>query len=241
VNHDVYLIRVESEVEQLSISLTPVNPPIIIPVGGGSFQFTAVIDNLGPGPVVFDKWCNVSVPGMPNPMKIQLSEQNYLSTSGNIIHTLTQFVPGSAPAETYTYLGFVGEYPNFIVDCDSFTFEKSATGSGFNQSPGWMVEGWDGSKDSSFSLSPLAFSLLSIFPNPFNAETSIKFELSNSNLISLAIYNIEGKEVEKLAEGWQEAGSYEIKFDASNLPSGLYFARLKAENFEQTQKLLLIK
>ena len=240
--YDVYLIKLESEIEQLFLTLTPINPPIQIPSGGGSFQFTFNINNLGLGAVVFDKWCDVLVPGMPYPMKIQVSEQNYLSTGGNINRTLTQYVPAIAPAGTYTYRGFVGEYPDFIADCDSFTFEKTGDNGGFDWRLGWMIDGWEVEQPAmSLESSPTHFSLISAYPNPFNAKTAISYRLTVDSFVELLIYDITGREVACLSEGYQTAGLYEVVFDASQHPSGVYFARLQAQNFSQTRKLILLK
>jgi hypothetical protein len=122
---DVYLIRLESESELLSISLSPLNPPITIPSTGGNFQFNGVVNNLGQGATVFDTWFNVSVPGMANSVNLLQRPNITLSVGGNLTRTLTQFVPGGAPAGTYIYRGFAGEFPNYVVDCDSFTFVKT--------------------------------------------------------------------------------------------------------------------
>jgi hypothetical protein len=122
---DVLLFKLESETELLSISLSPVNPPITIPSVGGNFQFNGVVNNLGQGATVFDTWFNVSVPGITNPVNVLQRPNITLSVGGNLTRTLTQFVPGGAPAGTYIYRGFAGEFPNYVVDCDSFTFVKS--------------------------------------------------------------------------------------------------------------------
>jgi hypothetical protein len=231
---------VESETEQLSISLTPINPPIIIPAGGGSFQFTIDIDNLGIGATVFDAWTNVSVPGIAVPINLLQRSNILLPSGGNINRTLNQFVPGNAPAGTYTYRGFVGEYPNYIVDCDSFTFEKSATGNGYYSGTEWIIAGWD-NENIIVNNIPSKISLLKSSPNPFNSKTKISFALPNGGMVSLVIYDITGKEIVKLSEGWKTTGSYEIDFDGSDMTSGIYFARLKAGDFSETMKMVLLK
>jgi hypothetical protein len=239
-DYDVYLIRVESETEQLSVTLSPINPPIIIPAGGGSFQFTTVINNLGLGPTVFDAWFNVSVPEIGT-IYLMTRSNIYLSTGGSLTHTLTQYVPSRAPAGTYTYRGFVGEYPDFVVDCDSFTFEKSSTARGFNQYPDWTLEGWDDAEKSSSFLSPLAFNLVSASPNPFNAETRIKFQIPVTGNVSLIVYDIEGKEVCRLVDGWKNAGLCEVEFNGEGLSSGVYLVRLNTGRLSNTEKVVLIK
>jgi hypothetical protein len=70
---------------------------------------------------------------------------------------------------------------------------------------------------------------------------NITFELPFAGEVSLKIYDILGKEVCRLIEGWKNTGKYQVKFDAGNLPSGIYFTRLTAGELYQVSKLLLLK
>ncbi len=88
---------------------------------------------------------------------------------------------------------------------------------------------------------PQGFSLSQNYPNPFNPSTSIKFSIPQENTVSIVIYNVLGKEISTLLNEQRPAGTYSITFDASSLPSGLYFYKLSAGKFEQTRKMLLIK
>jgi len=78
-------------------------------------------------------------------------------------------------------------------------------------------------------------------PNPFNPTTSISYQLAADGFVNLAIFNITGRKVATLVEGYKFAGSYKAIFDASELVSGVYFARLTACEYQSTQKLLLVK
>jgi len=88
---------------------------------------------------------------------------------------------------------------------------------------------------------PAEFSLNPAYPNPFNPGTNLRFNLPKAAEISLIIYDISGREVAILAEGFRAAGAYEATFNAVELSSGIYFARLKTAGYAQTQKLVLIK
>ena len=88
---------------------------------------------------------------------------------------------------------------------------------------------------------PDDFLLLSVYPNPFNPCAAIRYELSAGGWISLTIYSSDGREITRLIEGYRLAGVYEIPFDGSHLPSGLYFARLQSGENINVQKLLLLK
>ena len=85
------------------------------------------------------------------------------------------------------------------------------------------------------------YELIANFPNPFNASTIISFELSKAGFTSLTIFDITGREVESLVTGQMSRGYHEVVWDAKNMGSGVYFVRMEAERFVQTQKLLLIK
>jgi hypothetical protein len=88
---------------------------------------------------------------------------------------------------------------------------------------------------------PKTFALEQNFPNPFNPVTSIKYQLPSPEKVSIKIFDILGKEVAALVNENQEPGYYEVKYDASNLASGLYFYRIEAGSFTQTKKMMLIK
>jgi len=79
------------------------------------------------------------------------------------------------------------------------------------------------------------------YPNPFNPVTNIKFEIPESRYSVLKIFNVVGEEVASLINGRLNAGSYEVTFDGSNLPSGVYFYRLTAGEFSEEKKMVLIK
>jgi len=88
---------------------------------------------------------------------------------------------------------------------------------------------------------PTSYSLFQNFPNPFNPTTKIKYELPKSNFVSLKIYDMLGREVLTLVNQKQEAGRYEVDFNASNLASGAYFYRLESGVFKDIKRMILIK
>lgn len=88
---------------------------------------------------------------------------------------------------------------------------------------------------------PLTFDLAQNYPNPFNPSTSIKYSVPESGNIRLSVFNIVGEEVAVLAEGFTQAGIYEVTFDASNLSTGVYLYKLQSANSVQTKKMMLLK
>jgi hypothetical protein len=88
---------------------------------------------------------------------------------------------------------------------------------------------------------PRDFQLYQNYPNPFNPTTQIRFALSGSGNISLKVYDILGREVMTLAEGYHAKGYYNVRLDATNLASGVYFYRLTAPSFVFVKKLMIMK
>jgi len=90
-------------------------------------------------------------------------------------------------------------------------------------------------------LGPLTFGLEQNYPNPFNPSTNIRYSIETSGHVKLAVYNVIGEEVSVLVNGQVEAGSYEVTFIASNLPSGVYIYKLDTPENIQVKKMVLMK
>ncbi|MDZ7360102.1 MAG: T9SS type A sorting domain-containing protein [candidate division KSB1 bacterium] len=90
-------------------------------------------------------------------------------------------------------------------------------------------------------LEPRAFYLAQNYPNPFNPNTTIEFSLPRSGLITLKMFNALGEEVATLLQEKRTAGKHNVVWNASNMPSGVYFYRLEGEGFVETKRLLLMK
>jgi hypothetical protein len=88
---------------------------------------------------------------------------------------------------------------------------------------------------------PDKYSLYQNYPNPFNPTTNIKYQIRNNSFVTLKIYDNLGKEIYTLVNEKLNAGTYESKFDASGLSSGVYFYKLTSGDFSETKKMLLIK
>ena len=86
-----------------------------------------------------------------------------------------------------------------------------------------------------------AFHLFSNYPNPFNPTTKIKFQIPETGITILKIYDVLGNEVTVLINEEESAGSYEVEFNGTGLPSGIYFYQLKAGNYVATKKMILLK
>ncbi|HUN65050.1 MAG TPA: carboxypeptidase regulatory-like domain-containing protein [Bacteroidota bacterium] len=89
---------------------------------------------------------------------------------------------------------------------------------------------------------PTVFALHQNYPNPFNPTTTLSFDLPTSSVVTMKVFNLLGQEIATLVNAQPyEAGSYNISFNASALPSGVYFYRIQAGSFENVKKMVLLK
>lgn len=91
------------------------------------------------------------------------------------------------------------------------------------------------------TIVPDKFSLYQNYPNPFNPSTKIKFNINKYGFTSLIVYDSRGREVGNFINQSLSTGTYEYQFNASELPSGIYFYQLKSAEFVQTKKMILVK
>ena len=88
---------------------------------------------------------------------------------------------------------------------------------------------------------PSSFTLSQNYPNPFNPSTIINYQLSVNSFVILTVYDVNGRLIKELVNERQNAGSYEVNFDGSGLPSGTYIYRLQAGDFSESRKMVLLK
>jgi hypothetical protein len=79
------------------------------------------------------------------------------------------------------------------------------------------------------------------YPNPFNPTTVVRYGLPHAARVSVTVFNVLGQQVAVVEEGMREAGYHDVKFDGSNLASGVYLYRLQTGEFVQTRKFVLMK
>jgi hypothetical protein len=88
---------------------------------------------------------------------------------------------------------------------------------------------------------PSSYSLSQNYPNPFNPVTNIHYEIPKNGFVKLVVFDILGREIQTLVNEKQNAGTYEVTFDGSNLSSGIYFYTLSVGDFKETKKFVLLK
>ena len=91
------------------------------------------------------------------------------------------------------------------------------------------------------SLLPKKYNLSQNFPNPFNPQTEIKFDIPKRSHVTLTVYNALGQKVADLVDKEYKPGYYKIHWNASKFSSGVYFYRIRSDNFVSTKKMMLLK
>ena len=231
----------EGSYQDLSLALIPENLPIVIPAAGGSFIFDLVIENTFAVDYLIDVWTDITLPSSVE-YPIIIRENINLPALGMILReNLIQNVPGTAAGGIYSYNGYVRDHNTWdLLAMDSFEFEKTGTDAYAGGHGGWTLSGWDEPAIAESKI-PSNYQQFSANPNPFNPSATLLFDLPETGRATLTIYDIRGREIARLADGYFRPGRHEVDFDGSNLASGIYFARLQTEGFTKTQKLLLIK
>jgi hypothetical protein len=228
----------------VSVTLTPVNPPIVIPASGGAFLFDALLQVNADTAVSFHAWIMQITPTwawqgpMLGPVPLWLPEQAIIGRQR------VQNVPSIAPPGTYTYIGYVGIYPSVKWDSSYFQYTKLTTGDGPLVND-WLCSGDPFPGERSMTASIPSGLTLGASPNPFNPYTSIRFDLPQASWVQLEVFDTAGRMVSGSGATptmeWYPAGSHEVTFDGSNLPSGVYLVRLTAGEFTAVQKMVLLK
>jgi hypothetical protein len=191
-----------------------------------------------------------------------------LNNSINV--SLTQMLDWSTVMGAGTYRAQVSTSPsfiNFVINTSGLVNSGYSIPSGilaYYTQYYWRVKAYNSGDSSSWSevwnfttLNQIGISLISTefpseyklynnYPNPFNPSTNIKYQIkaevsSQYSEVRIIIYDILGKEIEKLVNEKQSPGTYEINFDGSNLSNGIYFYTLRSGDFTDTKRMMLIK
>ena len=188
----------------------------------GDFWFQTNVSNVVPNAAVtYGAW---------HWQKIVVVDQNV---------SITAWADGEAMPDTATYSYealTTTEAPTFILvgvtDDDSSSVQIDEI---------WYNERPDGLTISDEAPIATRFVLGQNYPNPFNPTTNIRFNIPETASTKLTVFNVMGEEVATLVNGVMQAGGHTVSWNASNMPTGVYFYQLESANFSQTKKLLLVK
>jgi len=235
----------------VTVTLTPTNPPITIPPSGGSFSFTAKFTNNSASSQTFQIWNLLNLPN-GNTFGPTIGPKNVtLATGQSLSRSFTQNIPAGAPAGQYTYNFYVGTYPSTIIDSDNFTFTKSSPVVTAEMATLLSLDDWPGFDTNvnqvvDDSKVPEKFRLNQNYPNPFNPSTRIDYGLKTDSRVTLKIYNTNGQEIVTLVDERQRAGYKTVIWDGRNkagesVASGVYIYKMVAGTFVQVRKMLFWK
>ena len=104
-----------------------------------------------------------------------------------------------------------------------------------------VYKGSDNTTGITINTQPVSFSLEQNYPNPFNPVTEIKYGIPRAEFVSIKVFDMSGKTVSVLVNGFKRAGEYEISFNALSLSSGIYFYRMESSGYTVTKKMILVK
>jgi len=95
--------------------------------------------------------------------------------------------------------------------------------------------------DEVYGQMPIAVALSQNYPNPFNPTTTIKYQIPESSFVTIKVYDVLGSEIITLINEEKPAGEYEVEFDATGLPNGIFFYSIKTVNYTAAKKMVLLK
>jgi len=214
------------------VDMVPDNYPISVPPGG-SFGLTGFVSNPTPNPIITDVWVGV----IYQYLFYQIWDfPNIALNPGQGVNAhLNQYVPGYAPAGSYEYIAYCGDYPDNI--CDSVRFDFTVTGGRIDGGADeWTLKGRFEAVDT-----PSEFALKNSHPNPFNATTTITYDVPLAGIVTLDVFNLMGQKVAILVDGKVEAGQHSVTWDAENYSSGIYFYKLTAGGKTFNKRMTLLK
>jgi|GEM_PF-7101208 len=245
----------ENEVQPWFIAADPVDSVIVIPPAGGNFDYDVSVKNLIGSDANTDIWIQITGPGTTitqGPISRTISAGQTIST------TLSQGIPSGAPAGSYNLAFSTGTFPVALF-IDSFSFTKTAAA---GPSSDQIVKTWASTLKSmpgksppdianellkSESNSSLASgsvatdALLRNYPNPFTEATKIDYSTATPGLVRLLVYDMLGREVAVLENGWRSSGRHTVRFDAGNLPGGMYLYKLNAGGTVKMRSMIRIR
>ncbi|MCP4631552.1 MAG: T9SS type A sorting domain-containing protein, partial [candidate division Zixibacteria bacterium] len=210
---------------------------------GHRMWYEGSLTNTSANPITTDVWVMIGYNGgtqESGPWSNWLS----ITVAGNttdVWPNVYQWIPRYVPAGDYSLIARCGDYGtlNHVSEA-SFDFSVLAYLGGSSPDYGWEYSsGWG--DDVPENMIPTEFALRGNYPNPFNAETNIVFDLPTAGHVSLDVYNLMGQKVASIVNSEMQAGFHSVNWDASAISSGIYFYKLTAGDKVATKKMQLLK
>ncbi|MBD3232359.1 MAG: T9SS type A sorting domain-containing protein [candidate division Zixibacteria bacterium] len=237
VNNNMVLMKLREPLYCCDMEMTPDDDPVVVQPGG-SFSYQGTLINPSTETLISDVWIGVIYEG--EFFQTRLFEATDSLQSGEFVtRHLTQNVPNYAPEGDYRYMAYGGAYP---YPCDSVWFDFTVEGAPLaDGNSEWSVEELFTNVDEDISTGLPSTISIDNSPNPFNAATTITYQLPESGNVNLSVYNLSGQKVATLEDGHRNAGEHSATWDASNYSSGIYFYKLTAGDRVITKRMTLLK
>ncbi len=230
--------------QNVTIDLTYVSGSPVS-AGGGNLTFDVFVENLEASAVNFEAWLETVFEGGDPTTLIARTFVDY--QPGWTINRPDMWypIPGAWAAGNYTFGGKVGINPSSVWDESSFPFIKSGTSDGSAFQP-FQVDGAPNpfdrlDKDNEATMMAFDYMLIKAHPNPVNPVTTVSYDLPESGLTQITVFNAAGQQVANLVDGYRLEGMHSVTWDASAQPSGMYFIKLSTKSQSEVQKVLLLK
>ncbi|MFH1734682.1 MAG: T9SS type A sorting domain-containing protein, partial [bacterium] len=231
------------QLRPVRIVAIPYDAPIQVSSAGGMITFLLALSNCALSPLNTTIWCDITLPGGSTSGPVIGPLQVTPDGESNILRVRSQTVPFNAPSGIYTYNAYAvcGE----DTSTSSFVFAKMDFEEGGDAASSWQNSGEDfddlSDGPGSASIMPETTMLHVAFPNPFNPTTEISYELRVAGSVLLNVYDIQGREVARLVDGYRDVGHHEVTFDGSGLASGVYIYQLNTDEMSASRKFVLMK
>jgi thiol-disulfide isomerase/thioredoxin len=178
---------------------------------------TKVYNNVNPDDSIKFDYAYAQRPGYSDRLVVKISTDGGV-TFPYVIFDKQGAALGTAPAQTSGFVPTASQWGTFGARYASVT--------------GVNPQG---------TFTPLVYELSQNYPNPFNPVTTINYQIANNSYVILKVYDVLGKEITTLVNEEKKAGNHEASFNASNIPSGIYFYKITAGAFTDTKRMVLIK
>jgi len=213
-------------------------PPVIVNPGG-SFTFTGILRRLLPDlrdtvdVAIYVRLPNGSLYGPLHLFYDLIAGFEYPPIE---YPNQVQHIPWNANPGEYQYVAYCGDYP--YNPKDSAFFDFTIVPPIVSENDSWNLS--RGFEEESIQV-PLKENFHCNYPNPFNAKTSISFDLAQEGDVNLSVYNLMGQRVETLVDGRMHAGRHSINWNAESYSSGVYFYKLTSTEKTVSKRMVLLK
>ncbi|TKJ41019.1 hypothetical protein CEE37_04970 [candidate division LCP-89 bacterium B3_LCP] len=217
-----------------------------VPSGGGNLDWGVLAENTSGQVLNGDVWIDAVYEGTTTIQVIERALVNY--QPGWTINRPDNWypVPAGWPGGNYEWFVRTGVLPSVIWEEDYFDWSKAgAVDLDFDFEANMPLNAPDPFGDLAMTqvdyTVPTEYAVMGTYPNPFNPTTNISFALPADAKVLLSVYDVSGRLVTTLVDGYRNAGIHDVTFDASDLASGIYLYRLEAGEFNVTGKMVLMK